>query len=116
AVLLGAVGIPEVPPGVMERGLLLALRFDLDLYVNVRPFVAPPSSRNSGVDLVVVRENTRARTPARAATSAREPPTRSPPKVRSTPASAWNAACASPSSWPALASVATSRWSTTRTR
>jgi 3-isopropylmalate dehydrogenase len=58
AVLLGAVGIPEVPPGVIERGLLLALRFDLDLYVNVRPFVAPPSRLNDGVDLVVVRENT----------------------------------------------------------
>ena len=58
AVLLGAVGIPEVPPGVIERGLLLALRFELDLYVNVRPFVAPPSARNDGVDMVVVRENT----------------------------------------------------------
>jgi 3-isopropylmalate dehydrogenase len=58
AVLLGAVGIPEVPPGVIERGLLLELRFQLDLYVNVRPFVAPPSARNDGVDMVVVRENT----------------------------------------------------------
>jgi 3-isopropylmalate dehydrogenase len=58
AVLLGAVGIPEVPPGVIERGLLLALRFDLDLYVNLRPFVAPPSRFNDGVDFVVVRENT----------------------------------------------------------
>ena len=58
AVLLGAVGIPEVPPGVIERGLLLALRFDLDLYVNLRPFVAPPSRLNDGVDFVVVRENT----------------------------------------------------------
>jgi len=58
AVLLGAVGAPEVPPGVIERGLLLALRFELDLYVNHRPFVAPPSPLNDGVDLVVVRENT----------------------------------------------------------
>src|SRR5207237_7925294 len=33
AILLGAVGTPEVPPGVIERGLLLALRFELDLYV-----------------------------------------------------------------------------------
>jgi 3-isopropylmalate dehydrogenase len=41
-----------VPPGVLERGLLLKLRFSLDLYVNLRPFVAP------GVDLAVVRENT----------------------------------------------------------
>jgi len=58
AVLLGAVGAPGVPPGVLERGLLLALRFDLDLYVNHRPFAAPPSPLNDGVDLVVVRENT----------------------------------------------------------
>jgi 3-isopropylmalate dehydrogenase len=52
AILLGAVGTPEVPPGVLERGLLLRLRFELDLYVNVRPFVGP------GLDFVVIRENT----------------------------------------------------------
>ena len=58
AVLLGAVGHPDVPPGVLERGLLLRLRFDLDLYVNLRPFNAPASALNDGVDMVVVRENT----------------------------------------------------------
>jgi 3-isopropylmalate dehydrogenase len=58
AVLLGAVGTPEVPPGVLERGLLLRLRFELDLYVNLRPFAAPPSALNDGVDMLVVRENT----------------------------------------------------------
>jgi 3-isopropylmalate dehydrogenase len=58
AVLLGAVGTPDVPPGVIERGLLLRLRFELDLYANVRPFVAGPSALNDGVDMVVVRENT----------------------------------------------------------
>jgi 3-isopropylmalate dehydrogenase len=52
AILLGAIGTPEVPPGVLERGLLLRMRFELDLYVNLRPFVAP------GHDFVVVRENT----------------------------------------------------------
>ncbi len=52
AVLLGAVGRPDVRSGVLERGLLLALRFELDLYVNLRPFRAP------GIDVVVVRENT----------------------------------------------------------
>ncbi len=52
AILLGAVGTPGIPPGLIERGLLLRLRFELDLYVNLRPFVAP------GIDLVVVRENT----------------------------------------------------------
>jgi 3-isopropylmalate dehydrogenase len=54
ALLLGAVGTPEVPPGVIERGLLLKMRFDLDLYVNQRPFVDP----DSGIDMVVIRENT----------------------------------------------------------
>jgi 3-isopropylmalate dehydrogenase len=58
AILLGAVGTPEVPPGVLERGLLLRLRFELDLYVNLRPFAAPASALNEGVDMVVVRENT----------------------------------------------------------
>src|SRR5947209_19411686 len=52
AILLGAVGTPDVPPGVLERGLLLRLRFELDLYVNLRPFTG------EGVDFSVVRENT----------------------------------------------------------
>ncbi len=58
AVLLGAVGTPDVPPGVLERGLLLRLRFELDLYVNLRPFLAGPGRHNDGADFVVVRENT----------------------------------------------------------
>jgi len=58
AIMLGAVGTPDVPPGVIERGLLLRLRFELDLYANVRPFVAGPSALNDGVDMIVVRENT----------------------------------------------------------
>jgi 3-isopropylmalate dehydrogenase len=58
AVVLGAVGTPDVPPGVLERGLLLRLRFELDLYVNLRPFKAGPSALNDGIDCVVVRENT----------------------------------------------------------
>jgi 3-isopropylmalate dehydrogenase len=58
AVLLGAVGHPDVPPGVLERGLLLRMRFELDLYVNLRPFHAGPSALNDGVDMTVVRENT----------------------------------------------------------
>jgi 3-isopropylmalate dehydrogenase len=52
AILLGAVGTPEVAPGVVERGLLLKLRFALDLYVNQRPFIGPAH------DFVVIRENT----------------------------------------------------------
>ncbi|HEX4778202.1 MAG TPA: isocitrate/isopropylmalate family dehydrogenase, partial [Acidimicrobiia bacterium] len=58
AVMLGAVGTPDVPPGVLERGLLLRLRFELDLYVNLRPFTAGRSALNDGVDMLVVRENT----------------------------------------------------------
>ena len=54
ALYLGALGTPDVPPGVIERGLLLKMRFDLDLYVNHRPFLYPPSD----IDFVVVRENT----------------------------------------------------------
>ena len=52
AVLLGAVGSPDVAPGVLERGLLLRIRFELDLYVNLRPFTT------ADLDFVVVRENT----------------------------------------------------------
>ena len=54
ALLLGAVGTPEVPPGVIERGLLLKMRFELDLYINQRPFLDP----DRGIDIVVIRENT----------------------------------------------------------
>ncbi len=59
AILLGAIGTPEVPPGVLERGLLLKLRFALDLYVNLRPFVAPVSvGAGVPIDFAVIRENT----------------------------------------------------------
>ena len=65
AILLGAVGTPEVPPGVLERGLLLALRAAFDLYVNLRPVRLYPGVASplrdiapEQVDLVVVRENT----------------------------------------------------------
>ena len=65
AILLGAVGDPSVPSGVLERGLLLRLRFELDQYVNLRPVrrypgVASPLSglRSDSVDMLVVREGT----------------------------------------------------------
>jgi 3-isopropylmalate dehydrogenase len=58
AILMGAMGHPGVPPGVLERGIILRLRFDLDLYVNLRPFTSGPSALNEGVDMTVVRENT----------------------------------------------------------
>ncbi len=54
ALYLGAVGTPDVPPGVIERGLLLKMRFDLDQYVNRRPFLLPEKD----IDFEVIRENT----------------------------------------------------------
>ncbi|HEU5158246.1 MAG TPA: 3-isopropylmalate dehydrogenase [Streptosporangiaceae bacterium] len=64
-ILLGAVGDPTVPSGVLERGLLLKLRFELDHYVNLRPVkllpgVATPLAevRPEDVDMIVVREGT----------------------------------------------------------
>ncbi len=65
AILLGAVGDPSVPSGVLERGLLLRLRFELDHYVNLRPVrlypgVATPLAnvRGESVDMLVIREGT----------------------------------------------------------
>ncbi len=63
AILLGAVGDPSVPSGVLERGLLLRLRFELDHYVNLRPArlypgVRSPLAGDPKIDFVVVREGT----------------------------------------------------------
>lgn len=65
AILLGAVGDPTVPPGVLERGLLLKLRFVFDQFVNLRPSrlwpgtTSPLANAKPGeIDLVVVREGT----------------------------------------------------------
>jgi 3-isopropylmalate dehydrogenase len=65
AILFGAVGRPDVAPGVLERGLLLRLRFELDLYVNLRPVKLYPGVPSvlagkgpDDIDLLVVRENT----------------------------------------------------------
>lgn len=58
AILLGAVGTPEVAPGIIERGLLLKMRFNLDQYINLRPFVSSSSPSGQAVDMICVRENT----------------------------------------------------------
>lgn len=63
AILLGAIGDPGVPSGVLERGLLLKLRFAFDHYVNLRPSVLFPNTPtplagNPAIDFVVVREGT----------------------------------------------------------
>ncbi|MBJ7290558.1 3-isopropylmalate dehydrogenase [Williamsia sp.] len=63
AILLGAIGDPSVPPGILERGLLLTMRFALDHHVNLRPShrfdgVTSPLAGNPDIDFVVVREGT----------------------------------------------------------
>jgi 3-isopropylmalate dehydrogenase len=65
AILLGAVGSPGVPSGLLERGLLLRLRFEFDQYVNLRPVrlypgvISPLANvRSESVDMLVVREGT----------------------------------------------------------
>jgi 3-isopropylmalate dehydrogenase len=63
AILLGAVGDPSVPSGILERGLLLRLRFELDHYVNLRPAklypgMTTPLAGRPAIDFVVYREGT----------------------------------------------------------
>ena len=65
SIFLGAIGHPDVKPGILEKGILLKLRFDLDQYINLRPVKLYPGVetplRNKGpedIDYVVVRENT----------------------------------------------------------
>ncbi len=65
AVLLGAIGHPDVKPGILEKGILLRLRFTLDQYINLRPVIlyegVDTPLKNKGpedIDFVVVRENT----------------------------------------------------------
>jgi 3-isopropylmalate dehydrogenase len=65
AIFLGAIGHPDVKPGILEKGLLLRLRFELDLYVNLRPVKLFPGVSTpikdkgpADIDFVVVRENT----------------------------------------------------------
>lgn len=65
SILLGAIGHPDVKPGILEKGILLKLRFDLDQYINLRPVKLYPGVdcplKDKGpadIDYVVVRENT----------------------------------------------------------
>ena len=65
AILLGAIGHPDVPPGILEKGILLKARFELDQYINLRPVKLFPGVytplKDKGpedIDYVVVRENT----------------------------------------------------------
>ena len=63
AILLGAIGDPGVPPGILERGLLLRLRFELDHHVNLRPAklfdgVRSPLAAPGAIDMLCIREGT----------------------------------------------------------
>ncbi|MBI5187841.1 MAG: 3-isopropylmalate dehydrogenase [Nitrospirae bacterium] len=65
AIYLGAIGHPDVKPGILERGILLRLRFELDQYINLRPVKLYPGvdcplkdKRPEHIDFVVIRENT----------------------------------------------------------
>jgi len=65
AILLGAIGHPDVAPGILEKGILLRLRFELDQYINLRPVKLYPGVETpladkgpEDIDFVVVRENT----------------------------------------------------------
>ncbi len=65
AIYLGAVGHPDVAPGILEKGILLALRFGLDQYINLRPIRLYPGVHTpikdkgpEDIDFIVVRENT----------------------------------------------------------
>ena len=65
AIFLGAIGHPEVKPGILEKGILLNLRFSLDQYINLRPVKLYPNvetplanKKPEDIDFVVVRENT----------------------------------------------------------
>ena len=65
AILLGAIGHPDVKPGILEKGLLLNLRFTLDQYINLRPVKLYPGVEtplkdkgSDEIDFVVIRENT----------------------------------------------------------
>jgi 3-isopropylmalate dehydrogenase len=65
AIYLGAIGHPDVKPGILEKGILLALRFALDQYINLRPVKLYPGVETplkdkgpAEIDYVVVRENT----------------------------------------------------------
>lgn len=99
AILLGAIGHPDVKPGVLEKGLLLELRFQLDQYINLRPVVLYPGvdtplkdKKPEDINFVVVRENTEG-----LYAGARARPMKWRCRNPSTPAWELKGACASPS-------------------
>ncbi len=98
AILLGAIGDPSVPSGVLERGLLLKLRFAFDHFINLRPSklfpnTATPLAGRPDIDFVVVREGTEGPYTGNGGSLRTGTPPRSPPRsasTRRTASSAWS--------------------------
>ena len=110
AILLGAVGgkpgDPNLPPGILERGLLLRLRFELDHYVNLRPsrifpgVTSPLAEPRATSTSWWSARAPRAPTPATAEPSGSGRRTRWPPRSASTRRTAWSGSCATRSPAP----------------
>lgn len=105
AILLGAIGDPRiVAPGILERGLLLNMRFQLDHHVNLRPAqlypgALSPLAAQPEIDFVVVREGTEGPYTGNGERSASAPITRSQPRCRSIPGSVPSAWCVTHLPW-----------------
>ena len=111
AILLGAVGHPGVPPGILEKGILLRLRFDFQQYINLRPIQLFPGVegpiRGKGpddIDMVVVRENNEDLYVGAGGFTRKGTPRRWRSRPRSTPAQGSSAPCGTRSTWLASAS------------
>jgi hypothetical protein len=96
AMYLGAIGHPQVKPGILEKGILLRLRFELEQYINLRPVklyrvqdCPLKDKRPKTLTSSSSAKTTRAFTPARAGSSSRTPPMKSPCRNPSTPAGGW---------------------------
>ena len=114
AILLGAIGDPSVPPGILERGLLLRLRFELDHHVNLRPArlfdgVTSPLADPGPIDMLCVREGTEGPYVGNGGVLRKDTPQEVATEVASTPRSASSGWCATPSSGPSPGRASTSR-------
>ena len=104
---LGAIGHPDVKPGILEKGILLRLRFELDQYINLRPVRLYPGVetplKNKGpeqIDYAVIRENSGGIYTGTGGISMKDTPNEVAVQSMSTIASKWSAACAMPLSIP----------------
>ena len=103
AILLGAIGDPGVPSGILERGLLLRLRFELDHHVNLRPAklydgATSPLADPGTIDMLCVREGTEGLYAGNGGVIRRDTPQEIATEVSSTPRSASSGSCGTPSS------------------